>query len=443
MPFIYQLAARTKRGRRCAASAIISLPQGRQEGFNGINIKITGMNDFKDLKGGFFMSKSKKTQRRNFLVGAGAAGTAALALAGSAKRAKAQKLNMPSMPEISVKKKVTLKMQSSWGAKSIFQDMAKQYVERVEKMSGGSLKIDLLPAGSVVKAFQVQDACHKGVLDAAHTVTAYWYGKNKAASLFGTGPVFGANASQILAWIHYGGGKDLYRELVQDILKLNLVGFFCMPMPTQPLGWFQQEIKSADDMKNLKYRTVGLATDIMQNMGLVVKQLPGGEIIPALERKVIQAFEFNNPTADRQFGAQDVSKHYMMGSYHQAAEFFEIIFNKAKFESLAKEQQAILEYAAEAANTANYGFAMDNYSRDLQTLIHKDKVNVYRTPETVMQAQLKSWDTVLKGLEKDPYFAKVVKSQKEWSHRVAFYDLMNSADYKLAFKHYFPGEIKF
>ena len=346
-------------------------------------------------------------------------------------------------PQISRAETTTLKMQGSWGAKSIFSEMAAQYVERVEGMSGGRLKIDYLPAGAVVKAFQVQDACHKGVLDAAHTVTAYWYGKNKAASLFGTGPVFGANASQILAWIHVGGGKELYRELVQDILQLNLVGFFCMPMPTQPLGWFKEEVKDADQMQGLKYRTVGLATDIMQGMGLKVTQLPGGEIIPALERGVIEAFEFNNPTADSQFGAQDVSKHYHMGSYHQAAEFFEIIFNKDRFEGLPPEHQAILEYSAEAANTANYGMAMDRYSNDLQKLIKEHGVNVYRTPQSVMDAQLKSWDTVLEKLVEDAFFAKIVESQKAWSHRVAFYDLMNAADYKLAFKHYFPGEIEF
>ncbi len=374
------------------------------------------------------IEKGAKTAsgRRKFLKTAGAA-TAGAATLG--------------FPMVSRAQTKTLKMQSSWGAKAIFQDMFRQYAERVEAMSGGRLKVDVLPAGAVVKAFQVQDAVNKGVLDGAHTVTAYWYGKNKAASLFGTGPVFGANASQILAWIHYGGGKQLYEELVQDILKLNLVGFFAMPMPTQPLGWFKKHVKSAADMQGLKYRTVGLATDIMQGMGLKVTQLPGGEIVPALERGVIEAFEFNNPTSDMQFGAQDVSKHYHMGSYHQAAEFFEIIFNKDKFNGLAKEQQAILEYGAEATNTANYGFALDNYSRDLQDLMKKHGVNVYRTDQSIMKAQLGSWDTVLKKLETDPFFAKVVKSQKEWSHRVAFYDLMNSADYKLAFQHYFPGEI--
>ena len=365
--------------------------------------------------------------RRKFLKGgAVAAGAAAATLA---------------MPNVSKAQTTTLKMQSSWGASDIFQEMAAQYTKRATDMAGGRLKIDLLPSGAVVKAFQVQDATHKGALDAAHTVTAYWYGKNKAASLFGTGPVFGCNASQILAWIHFGGGKELYAELVEKVLNLNLVGFFSMPMPTQPLGWFKKHVKSADELKGMKYRTVGLATDIMQGMGVKVTQLPGGEIMPALEKGVIEAFEFNNPTSDSQFGAQDVSKHYHMSSYHQAAEFFEIIFNKDKFNSLPKEHQAILEYSAEAANTASYGMAMDRYSADLQKLIHKDKVNVYRTASSILKAELNSWDKVLERLNKDPFFKKVVDSQKAWSQRVAFYDLLNSADYQLAYEHYFPGAL--
>ena len=376
------------------------------------------------------MRKSRSVSRRRFLKGgAVAAGAGAAALA---------------MPNVSRAQTTTLKMQSSWGATSPSQDMAKQYVERVEAMAGGRLKIDLLPSGAVVKAFQVQDAVHKGVLDAAHTVTAYWYSKNKAASLFGTGPVFGCNAPQILAWIHFGGGKELLTELQEKILKLNVLSFFAMPMPTQPLGWFKFHVTSLEQLKGLKYRTVGLATDIMQGMGLKVTQLPGGEIMPALEKGVIEAFEFNNPTADSRFGAQDVSKHYHMGSYHQAAEFFEIIFNKTKFNGLPKEHQAILEYGAEAANTANYGWAMDQYSKDLQWLMQPPQnVNVWRTGEDILKAELDSWDRVLKKLNKDPFFKKVVDSQKVWSQRVAFYDIVNAADYKLAYEHYFPGALPF
>ena len=373
-------------------------------------------------------TKKTKVSRRRFLkTGAVAAGAGAATLA---------------MPNVSMAQTKTLKMQSSWGATSPFQDMAKQYVKRVDAMAGGRLKIDLLPSGAVVKAFQVQDAVHKGVLDCAHTVTAYWYSKNKSASLFGTGPVFGCNAPQIMAWIQFGGGKELLDELQTKILKLNVRSFFAMPMPTQPLGWFKFHVTSAKQLVGLKYRTVGLATDIMQGMGLKVTQLPGGEIVPALEKGVIEAFEFNNPTADMRFGAADVSKHYHMGSYHQAAEFFEIQFNRSLFNGLPKEHQAILEYGAEAANTANYGWAMRQYSGDLQILIKEKGVNVYRTAQSIMSAQLKSWDKVLKKLEAaDPFFAKVVKSQKVWSENVAFYDLVNAADYKLAYEHYFPGKL--
>ena len=373
-------------------------------------------------------TKKTKVSRRKFIkTGAVVAGAGAATLA---------------MPNVSMAATKTLKMQSSWGATSPFQDMAKEYVTRVEGMAGGRLKIDLLPSGAVVKAFQVQDAVHKGVLDAAHTVTAYWYSKNKSASLFGTGPVFGCNAPQILAWIQYGGGAELLDELQTKILKVNVRSYFAMPMPTQPLGWFKFHVTSAKQMVGLKYRTVGLATDIMQGMGLKVTQLPGGEIVPALEKGVIEAFEFNNPTADMRFGAADVSKHYHMGSYHQAAEFFEIMFTRSLFDGLPKEHQAILEYGAEAANTANYGWAMNQYSTDLQVLIKEKGVNVYRTAQSIMTAQLQSWDKVLKKLEAaDPFFAKVVKSQKVWSEKVAFYDLVNAADYKLAYEHYFPGKL--
>ncbi len=373
--------------------------------------------------------KAKTVGRRRFLKAATA--TAAGATAAIA------------FPQVSRAQTVTLKMQGAWGASDIFNEMAMEYVNRVDAMAGGRLKIDYLVSGAVVKAFQVQDAVSEGVLDAGHQVTAYWYGKNKAASLFGTGPVFGQNAHHMLAWIYQGGGLDYYHELVQKILGLNLVGFFAMPMPTQPLGWFKKRITSVDDLKGLKYRTVGLATDIMQAVGAKVTQLPGGEIVPAFEKGVIDAFEYNNPTSDSRFGAQDVSKVYMLGSYHQAAEFFEIIFNKTKFDSLPKEHRAILRYSAEAASTSNFNTAMENYSKDLRKLIDKDGVKVYRTPQSVMSAQLKAWDTVLARLTKDPFFNKVVESQKAFAHRVAFYSLLNSADYKLAFEHYFPGELGF
>jgi TRAP-type mannitol/chloroaromatic compound transport system substrate-binding protein len=371
-------------------------------------------------------SDATRKNRRKFLSGAaGAAGAAAIGF-----------------PMISVAQSpIVLKMQGAWGAKDIFNEMAEQYVARVNEMAGGRLRIDYLVAGSVVKPFEVMDATSKGVIDAAHTVAVYWYGKSKVASLFGSGPINGCDANQMLAWIQREG-MPCYNELVKK-LGLDIEAFFAMPMPTQPLGWFKKPIKGAADLKGFKYRTVGLAADLMQGMGMKVTQLPGGEIVPAMERGVIDAFEFNNPTSDRRFGAQDVAKYYYMGSYHQAMEFFEIDFNKKKYDSLPKELQAILKYSAEAASTSNYALAMDQYSKDLQELKDKDKVNVIRTPADVFAAQLVSWDALVAKLSaEDPFFKKVWDSQKAWAKRVGYYAFLNDADYKLAYEHLY-GKLGF
>jgi TRAP-type mannitol/chloroaromatic compound transport system substrate-binding protein len=367
---------------------------------------------------------SRQAGRRSFLknvaVAAGATGAATLGF-----------------PMVSRAQTSVLKMQGSWGAKDVFNEFAEDYVKRVHAMAGNRLRIDYLVGGAVVHPFQVFDGVNGGQIDAAHTVTVYWYGKHKAASLFGTGPVFGFNANEGLGWIHNGGGRELFDELQTKIMKVNIISFFAMPMPTQPLGWFKKPVKTLADIKGLKYRTVGLAADLFQAMGASVAQLPGGEIVPAMERGVIDAFEFNNPTSDRRFGAQDVAKNYMMGSYHQATEYFEIMFNRTKFNALAKEHQAILQYAAEAVSSANEWKGMDYYSKDLQELINKDKVNAIRTPKDVFEAQIKAWDGLIDQLGKDPFMKKVMDSQKAWVKRVVFYNMLNAADYRVAYEHHF------
>ena len=371
-------------------------------------------------------SNTKPVSRRRFLkTGAVAAGAATLGTV--------------AMPQVSRAQTTTLKLQTSWPATDIFTEMAQQYIERVNSMAGGRLKIDLLHGGAVVHPFQVLDGVHGGQIDMAHTVTVYWYGKHKAASLFGTGPVFGFNANEGLGWIYAGGGKELFEELQVQIMKLNVKSFFAMPMPTQPLGWFKRPLKTAADLKGLKYRTVGLAADLFQAMGLAVAQLPGGEIVPAMERGVIDAFEFNNPTSDRRFGSQNVAKNYYLGSHHQATEYFEIMINRAKFDGLPAEHKAIVQYAAEAASSANEWLAFNQYSKDLQELIDKEKVAVHRTPQDIFDAQIRTWDGLIATLGSDPFMKKVMDSQKAWVRRVVYYTQLNATDYRGAFKHHFPG----
>jgi TRAP-type mannitol/chloroaromatic compound transport system substrate-binding protein len=361
--------------------------------------------------------------RRKFLTGA--AVTAAGATA------------MLAAPNVSRAQTVTLKMQGAWAQQDILNEFAQDYVSRVNEMGGERLKIDYLVSGAVVKPFSIYDAVNSRVLDAGHTVPAYVYGKNKAASLFGTGPCFGWDAHQALAWIYFGGGMELYQELMQDIIGFNIVSFFSTPMPPQPLGWFKDEITSVDDLNGMKYRTVGLATEVFQRMGVAVTQLPGGEIVPAMERGVIDGFEFNNPSSDRLLGAPDVAKNYMLGSYHQPNEFFEIIFNKEVYDGLAAEQQAVLKYASEAASSATLWKAFDRYSSDLQGLQAEDGVTVRRTPQDVFAAQLTAWDEVVEQLSADAFFARVIDSQREFAKRVGYYVLFNNVDTKLAYEHYF------
>jgi len=362
--------------------------------------------------------------RRRFLGGAAVAGVATIA-----------------MPQVSRAQTVTLKMQSGFGPTDILSDYGRDYVAKANAMGGGRLKIDFLNSGAVVKPFSVMDATSTGVLDANWSVPAYWYGKHRAASLFGTGPVYGTNADQFMSWFYYGGGDGLYRELTQDVLKLNVVGFFSFAMPTQPLGWFKKPVNGPEDLKGLKYRTVGLASNVMQAMGASVAQLPGPEILPAMEKGVIDAFEFNNPTSDSRFGAQDVAKNYYLGSYHQASEAIEVVFNKQKYESLAKEQQELLKIAVQATSADGGWKASDIYSNDLQTLISKHGVQVKRTPVSVFKAQLTAWDKVVDEISADsaqgPLIKKILESQKAYAKRVAFYSINNEADFKSAYEHYF------
>jgi TRAP-type mannitol/chloroaromatic compound transport system substrate-binding protein len=362
--------------------------------------------------------------RRAFLKGGAVAAAGAVTLA---------------MPNVArAQEAVTFKFQSTWPAKDIFHEYAADFVARVNEMAGGKLKLELLAAGSVAKAFEVQDAVLAGTLDGGHGVCAYWYGKHKAYSLFGTPPAWGWRANQMLGWVKYGGGQALYDELVQQVLGLNLVGFLTGPMPTQPLGWFKKEVTSPDDLKGIKYRTVGLSADLFKEMGSAVTIMGGGEIVPAMDRGLLDAAEFNNPSSDKLLGFADVSKDYMVQSYHQSAECFEIIFNKAKYDALRPELQNIIKYAVESSSSDMSWKAMDRYANDLAAL-KEAGVKVTKTPDSVLQAQLAAWDKVLVAQSAEPFFAKVVESQKAWVKRVVSTQFELEVQQSMAFDHFFKA----
>ncbi|HEX9392981.1 MAG TPA: TRAP transporter substrate-binding protein [Usitatibacteraceae bacterium] len=332
---------------------------------------------------------------------------------------------------------ITMRWQSTWPTKDIFHEYALDYAKKVNDMSGGDLKIEVLPAGSVVKAFDMMDAVSKGTLDGGHGVLAYWYGKNSAMAIWGSGPAFGMDANMVLAWHYYGGGKALLEEIYKT-LNLNVVSFLYGPMPTQPLGWFKKVVKSKDDFKGLKYRTVGLSIDIFTGLGAAVNAVPGGEITAAMDRGLLDAAEFNNASSDRALGFADVSKVCMLQSWHQSGEQFEILFNKTKYDALPAKLKAIVANAVEASSADMSWKAIERYSADYIELQSKDKVKFYKTPDSILEEQLKIWDQIVaKKSAENPMFKRVIESQRAFAQRTTKWQNDTNVNFRVAANHFF------
>ena len=369
----------------------------------------------------------KPAPRRSFLknAAAGAVGAGALAT-----------------PMVSTAQTVAFRFQSTWPAKDIFHEYANDFAKKVNDMAGSRMKIEVLPSGSVVPAFQLLDAVNKGTLDGGHGVLAYHYGKSNALALWGSGPAYGMDPNMVLAWHYYGGGKAMLEEIYKS-LNIDIVSFVYGPMPTQPLGWFKKPISKPDDLKGLKFRTVGLAVDVFKELGAAVNPLPGGEIVPALDRGLIDAAEFNNASSDRLLGFPDVVKNCMLQSFHQSGEQFEILFNKAKYDALPAELKAVIDYSVQAASADMSWKAIQRNSTDYIELKTKDKVNFFKTPDSVLRAQLAAWDKVTAAKSVDqPLFKKVMDSQKAFAQRAGSWQNDYMVDFKMAWNHYFRAPAK-
>jgi len=364
-----------------------------------------------------------ESPRRKFLKGAALAATGAAAL------------GFPNV--VKAQGPIAMRWQSTWPQKDIFHEYALDFAKKVNEMTGGDLKIEVLPAGAVVPAFGLLDAVSKGTLDGGHGVLVYHYGKQNALALWGSSPAFGMDANMMLSWHKYGGGKELLTKLYASI-GANVVSFPYGPMYTQPLGWFKKPITKPEDLKGLKYRTVGISIDLFQGMGAAVNALPGAEIVPAIDRGLLDAAEFNNATSDRILGFPDVSKVYMLQSYHQNAEQLEITFNRTKFDALPDKMKKIIEYAVEAASADMAWKSIDRYSKDYIELQVKDKVRMYKTPPSILQKQLQIFDEVLAKKSADnPMFKEVAESQKAFAERAVKWDLDTNVRREMAYNHYF------
>ena len=371
-------------------------------------------------------SPSAVATRRKFLKGAAVA-TAATVAAPSVVKAQGP---------------INMRWQSTWPSKDIFHEYALDYAKKVNDMTGGDLKIEVLPAGAVVPAFQLLDAVSKGTLDGGHGVLVYHYGKQTALALWGSGPGYAMVANMLLAWHKYGGGKELLSKLYASI-GANVVSFPYAPLYTQPLGWFKKPVTKSEDFQGLKYRTVGISIDVFTAMGAAVNALPGGEIVSAIDRGLIDAAEFNNATSDRALGFADVSKVCMLQSYHQNAEQLEITFNKTKYDGLPDKLKAIIANAVEAASQDMQWKAIDRNSQDYITLQTVDKVKFYKTPDSVLKKQLEVYDDVVrKYAAANPLFKEIVESQLAFAKRATQWEQDYVVNRRMAFDHYFGPNAK-
>jgi TRAP-type mannitol/chloroaromatic compound transport system substrate-binding protein len=369
-------------------------------------------------------SDSKTASRRKFLLAAGAAAAAGV--------------TAPSV--VKAQGVTSFRFQSTWPSKDIFHEYALDFGKRVNDMTGGDLKIEVLPAGAVVPAFQLLDAVSKGVLDGGHGVLVYHYGKNTALALWGSGPAYAMDANMLLAWHKYGGGKALLEKIFAGI-GANVVSFPYAPLYTQPLGWFKKPIQTVDDFKGLKYRTVGISIDLFTALGAAVNALPGGEIVAAIDRGLLDAAEFNNASSDRALGFADVSKICMLQSYHQNSEQLEISFNKDKFKGLPPKMQALIEGAVEASSQDMMWKAIDRNSQDYITLQTQDKVRFFKTPDAMLKRQLELYDEIAKKyIANNPLFKEIIESQLAFARRATRWEQDYVVSRKMAFDHYFgPG----
>ncbi len=371
--------------------------------------------------------QTKPLSRRKFLTGAAAA-TAGAATLGFPMIAKAQG-------------PISMRWQSTWPSKDIFHEYAQDYAKKVNDMTGGDLKIEVLPAGAVVPAFGLLEAVAKGTLDGGHGVLGYNYGKQNALALWNSGPAFGMDANMILSWHKYGGGQELLAKLYNSIGITTIQSFLYGPMATQPLGWFKKPITKTADFKGLKFRTNGLAIDLFTAMGAAVNALPGGEIVPAMDRGLLDGAEFNNATSDRLLGFADVSKVCMLQSYHQSAETFEVLFNKPKYDALPAKMKTIIANAVEASSADMSWKQIDRYSKDYIELQVKDKVKFYKTPDSVLADQLKLWDGIMsKKSAENPMFKEIAASQKAFAERAVKWDQDTYVSRRMAVGHFFGAK---
>ena len=335
----------------------------------------------------------------------------------------------------------TLKMQSSWPASLTLQDNFKFFAERVDKLTSGQLKIDALAAGQIVPPFEVLDATHKKVIDGAHSVSYYWVGKNKAATLFSSTPAgpFGMDHLDFMGWLYEGGGLELWWEFYQKELKLNVVVFPILPTGPQAFGWFKRPIKNLADFKGMKCRQTGIVAEIFQRMGMQTVNMPGGEIVPSAQRGVIDCAEWVGGVEDLRLGLPQVYKYHYVPGMHEPSVVGELVINGDVWKALTPQQQEVIRSAATETFTRWWVKWQKQNAEAIQEMRTKYGTQILRTPPEILIAFLKAWDEIAaEESAKNPFFKRVLDSQRQYASKVVPAKRFMYPPYSFAANYYWP-----
>src|SRR3954454_24130933 len=318
---------------------------------------------------------------------------------------------------VSAQQTVTLKMQATWPASLTLYENFTYFVERVGKLSNGTLKIDAMPAGQVVPAFEVLDATHKKVLDGAHAWSGYWVGKNKAAILCTGGPggTFGMDMIDALGWMYHGGGNEMCNEFFQKVLNLNVHWIPILPSGPQAFGWFKRPVKNLAEFKGMKCRQTGMAAEVWQRMGMTTVNMPGGEIIPSAQRGVIDCAEWVGGVEDLRLGFHNVWKYHYTPGVHENTTIGEVLINGDIWKALSPTHQEIIKSAANEAFVVWWAKWQRQNADAIKELQEKHGVRILRTPPDILTEFLKTWDIIAaEESKKNPFFKKVRDTQRSY-----------------------------
>jgi TRAP-type mannitol/chloroaromatic compound transport system substrate-binding protein len=315
------------------------------------------------------------------------------------------------------------KLQSANPAGTPHMEILNQFAANVDKMSAGRLKIEVLPSGAIVNPFEILDAVNKGVIDCGQWWTHYATGKHPAGGLF-SAPLGGAGSGldmmNHLSWYLRGEGRSLYLEYYQKILKTDVMAFLIAPDGPEAFGWYKTPPKTLAEYLKMRVRmSSGLPSDVLKDMGGIPVNMAGQEIIPGAERGLIDGVEWINTASDLKLGIYDVFKNYSIQGLHQAIDIMDVVINGKKWRELPADLQAVFEVATTATIFEAILYFVDENSKALQILTKEKGVKVFDAPPDYAPAFIKSSKKVLaKFEEQDPFFKKVLESQRKFAAQV-------------------------